>query len=205
MIDLFQQKLRLGRQVHRRIGRPIHHRGGPAQDAHLLAAHRKGGFRCQPRHRLQDAVQPAVAQMGAWQVGAGPGLQQVLAVEMAALVAVGGGCGLHKGQFARLPQGIKAGKPQMQAEEPIQIKAFGCCQGWPIGGKAALAQGAQHIQPIHRPAQDDDDQPVIAQGRPPIRPGQRDGRQERMGGGRTAQDPQSAKQASAIQHRFTSG
>ena len=112
---------------------------------------------------------------------------------------------MDKGQFARLPQGMQARKPQMQAKEPIQIKAFRRRQGGAIARKGPLAQGAQHIQPIHRPAQDDDHQPVIAQGRAPISPGQRDGRHERMGGGGTAQNPQSAQQCSAVDHRFISG
>ena len=118
------------------------HGGRAVEDQHPLAPQGEGGARGGARHQRQRAVQPAVAR--GLRIARDAGFQQVLPVEMAALVAVGGRCCGHEGQLPRLPQRGQPDKLRVQREKPV------------AQGRAAIRQaGAQRLErrsPIGRSA-----------------------------------------------------
>ena len=201
--DMGQQPLTLRRQAKTRLRCPAFGGCGAVQDAHIIQAHRIGGFRLHPRHGLQQPVQPAVAQAHGVHISAGPRFQHILAVEMAALVAVWGGYGGRKGQLARPPQGHQRGQRRVQGEKPVQVMRAPFRprrQGLAQGSQAGIAIRLEHVQSVHRATQDDDDQAVVAR-----HGGKGDGGQQRMGCGRTADQGRGFQEQAAGQHRVISG
>ena len=153
------QRLRLRRQVQPGARRPAAGGGRAGQDQVRVAADGKGGVAGGAGHRLQQPVEPA----GAADRQAGrAGLEDVLAVEMAALVAIGGRDGMGEGKLPRRPHRRQRGQPGVQREALCQRRPLRTRQQ--VGAvlfQQRIGDRPDNVQPVHRAAQDDDDQAVV--------------------------------------------
>jgi len=186
--------------IHEINGRFRQGRWGPAGHRHRSAQDQRHPLTQRQAQTLAPAIQPGQrpVQPAAVITGAdAAGIQQILRIKMAA-VAIGGGDGMH-GQKLFLPPPFMQG-PQggVQAETAIQVQNPALLPRFRQGQRAAhrpvirIGIGYDGPQPIHGPAQHDQDQA-------PIRP-RRCQRQSRGRCGQQAGGAGGGDEMTTVQH-----
>ncbi len=179
-VDEGEEALGLGREGEAGLGGPRRDAGGAFEDEHAVAADGVGDLGRRAVEGGDEAVEPAVAGGGGQERGRA-GLEDVLTVEMAALVAVGRRDGVGGAEFARVPERAEGFEGGVQRPEAVEGRA-GAGKRRAQGGKGGIARGLDRVEAVHRAAQQDHDQAVVARGG-----GKADRGEERRGGERAAQ------------------